>query len=71
MLQNLKAEMARYSITSADIAKKISRSERNVRDKLNGEFQFTIEEAKIIKDELFPGMSLEYLFAKSNGKETL
>lgn len=66
MLQNLRAEMARHAISSADIAKTIKRSERNVRDKLNGEFQFSIEEAKMIKDQLFPECSLEYLFATAS-----
>lgn len=70
MLQNLRAEMARHSITSSDIAKIIGRSERNVRDKLNGEFQFSIEEAKIIKDQLFPGCSLEYLFARTSTQDS-
>lgn len=69
MFQNLRAEMARKSISSADISKIIGRSERNVRDKINGEFEFSIKEAKMIKDQLFPECSLEYLFAKTNDKE--
>lgn len=63
MLQNLRAEMARHNISSNEIAKCIGKTDRNVRDKLNGKYEFSIQDAKKVRDKFFPDLSLEYLFS--------
>ena len=70
MLYNLRAEMARYGISSADIAIAIGKSERSVRDKINGKHQFSVPEAREIKDKFFSGMSIEYLFCQAKDDPT-
>lgn len=62
MLCNLKAEMARRSISILDIAKEIGRTDRSVREKISGRTQFSVPDATAIRDKFFPGFSLEYLF---------
>lgn len=69
MLLNLKAEMTRFGISDADIAKAIGRSERSVRDKISGRSQFTFPEANTLRNQLFPGLKLEYLFSRSGDKD--
>ena len=66
MLKNLKAEMERHDVTVDDIRLLINKTDRCVRDKVNGKTGFTFSEALKIRDAFFSGMSLEYLFA-SNG----
>lgn len=70
MLNNLKAEMARYGVSSADIAKAIEKAERSVRDKIKGVYDFTLPEAILVRDKFFPGMSLEYLFEGAIGADS-
>lgn len=65
MLSNLRAEMIRYNVSIAKIAQVIGKTDRSVRDKVNGKYEFSVPEAGLIRDTFFPGMSLEYLFAKS------
>lgn len=62
-MKNLVAEMARYGVRISDIQNLLNCSERTVRNKLNNERDFTIPEALKIRNTLFPGMSIEYLFA--------
>lgn len=61
MYRNLIAEMARNRISRKDIEVAISRTERCVRDKLNGKQKIHICEAKKIQ-KLFQGCTLDYLF---------
>ena len=70
MLQNLRAEMARCGVSTEDIAKAIEKSDRSVRDKLCGKYVFTLPEGVKIRDQFFPGMALEYLFAKSDDRNS-
>lgn len=70
MLHNLKAEMSRYGISTADIAAAIGKSERSVRDKISGKHQFSVPEAREIKQKFFIGMSLEYLFCQTKDDPT-
>jgi len=65
-LKNLKAEMARNGLVIDDIARAIGRANRATASKIRGESPFTFSEAKAVRDEFFPGMSLEYLFASTN-----
>lgn len=62
LLCNLKAEMARRSISSIDISRIINKTDRSVREKISGRSQFSVPEATAIRDKFFPGFSLEYLF---------
>lgn len=62
MYRNLLAEMARKSLSKRDIAKTLNREGRTVRNRFSGKAPFTIPEAFAIRDALFPGVSLEYLF---------
>ena len=62
-MKNLQAEMARYGVNTADIGAILGKSESTIRDKLVGKIRFSIEEAICVRDNLFPSMRIEYLFA--------
>ena len=62
MFINLNAEMARYDITQEDICKCISKCRSNVSEKMNGRREFSLKEIKLIRTNLFPDCSLDYLF---------
>ena len=66
VLMNLKAEMARNNITTDMVMRSIGRSDKTTRDKINGKSGFLLSEAVKVRDELFPGMDIEYLFAQSD-----
>lgn len=66
MLRNLAAEMARQGLTNTDIAKIIGKSDRSVRDKIKGKYDFSIPEGRKIRDCCFPGFTLEYLFTRDD-----
>lgn len=68
MLRNLKAEMARNAITIKDIQRVIDKSEKTARAKVEDETPLFMTEAFAIRDKLFPGMSLEYLFDRASGQ---
>lgn len=68
MLNNLKAEMARNGISTEMIRAVINKTDKTTRDKINGKSDLYLSEAVKIRDELFPGMSLEYLFAPTEKK---
>lgn len=63
MLRNLKAEMERYGVSTSDIHRLIGKTERSVRDKINGRATFTLTEAIKVRDTYFRGMSMDYLFS--------
>lgn len=65
MLRNLLAEIARKKIKHKDVAEAIGVTEKTLRNKLNGTSDFTVPEARAIKDTYFPALDLEYLFANS------
>lgn len=65
MLANLKAEMARKSLTNEDVRKVIGKTAKTVQEKVKGKAPMTFQEAIAIRDTLFPGMELEYLFAQT------
>lgn len=64
MLHNLAAEMARKSITRYDLAELLNISYGTAVQKVNGNYEFSVAEAKKIKDHFFPDLALEYLFSK-------
>ena len=66
MLSNLKAEMARSDVTVAAIASISGKSYRTISDRIKGKGQFPIQDAIEVRNAFFPGMDLEYLFARSD-----
>lgn len=68
MLPNLCAEMARAKITKADIARVIGKSPKTVYEKIKTD-SFLYKEAVLIRDNLFPDLSLNYLFNTDPIKE--
>lgn len=69
-MRNLRAEMERYGVTVANIQKILGCSEKTVRNKINGETDFTLPEAFKIKNEFFKGYTLEYLFATDTAQKS-
>lgn len=65
MMRNLKAEMLRRGVSNLDIQTVLKKTDKTVRDKINGAAVFTLPEALLIRDTFFPGFSLDYLFASS------
>lgn len=63
MYPNLLAEMARSGITQAQIAKTLGLSVSSVSQMLNKPCRLRMNEASIIRDRLFPGLPLDYLFS--------
>lgn len=63
-MKNLSAEMARFGVTNADIQNVLSCSVKTVTNKLNDNTEFSISEAIKVRDALFPGLRIEYLFAR-------
>ena len=62
MLQNLKAEAARFGVSTLMLAQETELSDKTIREKIAGKTAFGIDDAMKIRDRFFPGMSLEYLF---------
>ena len=62
MYNNLRAEMARRDITVSVMAQVTGKSERSIRDKIAGRSGFTMTECFRLRDQLFPGLTMEYLF---------
>lgn len=68
MYNNLRAEMARRDVTISVMAQVAGKSERSMRDKIAGRSGFTMAECFRLRDQLFPGLSMEYLFGDA-GKD--
>lgn len=66
MLLNLKAEMARNNVEVTDIALAIGQHRNTVSNKIMGKRAFTVPEAVKIKQDFFPDLSIDYLFATNN-----
>lgn len=62
MLRNLKAEMVRQNIKPKDLAAFLNVRIATIYDKLNGHYDFSLNEAVRIKREFFPGYEIEFLF---------
>lgn len=67
MHSNLKAEMARNSVTVKDLAKAIGKTEKTASAKICGKYDFTLPECIEIRNRFFPDCSIEYLFQPSTG----
>ena len=66
MLMSLKAEMARNNITTEMVMRSIGKSDKTTRDKINGKSGFLLSEAVKVRNDFFPGMDIEYLFAQAD-----
>jgi DNA-binding XRE family transcriptional regulator len=64
LYKNLYAELRRRDLTQRDIASTLSVCERTISNKVNGRCPFELDEAFTIRDELFPGLQLDYLFER-------
>ena len=64
MYPNLRAEMARYRITGAEIAELLGILPSTVSSKINGKTDFTLSEAVKIKEFLHTSLTLEELFER-------
>jgi len=62
MFRNLEAEMARYGLTTKDLAECIEVNERTMRSYLSGTSKIAWEDARKIKHKHFPQFEIEYLF---------
>lgn len=65
-MKNLSAEMARYGVSNADIQALLGCSSKTVTNKLTDSTAFSIGEALKIRDTFFPGLRIEYLFARAD-----
>lgn len=63
VLNNLRAAMAVKKITTLALAQLIGTTEKTVNNKLNGVTDFTLPEALLVRNNLFPEYDLCYLFA--------
>lgn len=70
MFPNLKAELARAGITHRELASRLN--ERGVKialstlsQKMNGKFQFTLDEAEAIREAVGTSLTLEVLFERA------
>ena len=61
MLVNLKAEMARFGVSAADIARAIGRNERATKRRIRGEVEISGDDIRTIRDAFFPNCTLDYL----------
>lgn len=64
LYRNLRAEMARANITVAILAHQIGVTEKTLRNKLNGETDFTWPEALTIRRLVNPKVEIEEMFEK-------
>lgn len=62
MFKNLEAELVRNNISKESIAKLIGKSYKTVTQKINGKYPFTIIEGFLIRNAMFPDLTMEYLF---------
>ena len=60
---NLSAEIKRSGMTQGEFASVIGRRAETVGRWLSGKTEIPIGEAFRIRDELFPGLTIDYLFA--------
>lgn len=63
MYKNLRAELARTGKAYSDIAILIQTTNKTVSNKMCGKTEWTVKEMFLIKNSLFPSLTLEYLFS--------
>lgn len=70
MYPNLEAEMARKEVKKRDLAKCLGVRYATIIEKTKGKRPFLLDEALKIKRTFFPQCDLEYLFEKSQSRDT-
>ena len=65
MYSNVKAELARRSMTVVDLSNKTGIRYQTLVDKINGKYPLTFDEAKTIKSALDVDLPLEELFEQA------
>lgn len=66
MYYNLKAEMARASVTNDMLARCIGVNVATVSAKLNVAGRLRLDEAQKIRDTFFPDMTMDYLYLRTD-----
>ena len=62
MYDNLKAEMGKKGISIDAMARLLGVHRNTIQNKLEGESEFTIGQAEIISETMFPEFTIKYLF---------
>lgn len=62
MYDNLKAEMAKKGITIDALARLLGVHRNTIQNKLDGDSEFTIGQAEVISETMFPEFTIKYLF---------
>ena len=70
MFPNLLAEMARDGITNKDLSEITGLTERTIRLRFKGVYDWTLPEMEVIREKKFPDKTLEYLFTRKKGGAT-
>jgi len=65
LYENLKIEMQRAGISIEQIAEDLDIHRNTASNKINGETDFTIQEAIFIRNYRFPQFAFEYLFKRT------
>ena len=65
MYENLKFEMQKAGISNEQIAEDLGIHRNSVGNKINGNSDFTVQEAIFIRNYRFPNLTFEYLFKKT------
>lgn len=63
-MKNLIAEMARFGIKIVDIQNCLGCTDKTAKGKVEGTSEISVADAFKIRDTFFPGMRIEYLFAR-------
>ena len=69
MYSFLRGEMYRVGITISSLASQIGISEKSMRNKINGETEFTWPEALAVRRIVSPNKTMEELFASDEDAE--
>lgn len=64
MYKNLKALMAQKEITVEAMAKLLGVTTQTIRNKLNGDTEFTFGEVEMIMEVMFPEYNYKYVFRR-------
>lgn len=70
MYNNLKAELVRKNMSQEELARIIDIDNKTLSFKMLGKSKFNVDEMWLIKNQVFPDLTLDYLFKqfKNNPK---
>lgn len=63
MFNNLRVELVKKGLNNGNVGEIINETSEEVSSRLEGKTEFTLAEMLAIRNNLFPGMTLQYLFA--------